>query len=146
MLAGAIADVARALGIKHRHADSWIPAWAGRDRSAAGERRGKRGSCRYSGGIGRQDNFFELGGHSLLAVRVVGRVRQALNINWQWLTFSGDRYWHLLPGRSLMCSLSNLTRRILGGVEADAELLTTPSCWSCAGGRTEEIVYGGDIA
>jgi amino acid adenylation domain-containing protein len=31
--------------------------------------------------VGRHDNFFELGGHSLLAVRVVGRVRQALNIN-----------------------------------------------------------------
>ena len=30
--------------------------------------------------IGRHDNFFELGGHSLLAVRVISRIRQALNM------------------------------------------------------------------
>jgi len=30
--------------------------------------------------VGRRDNFFELGGHSLLAVRVVTRLRQALNL------------------------------------------------------------------
>ena len=30
--------------------------------------------------VGRYDNFFSLGGHSLLAVRVVTRVRQALNV------------------------------------------------------------------
>jgi len=30
--------------------------------------------------VGRQDNFFELGGHSLLAVRVISRVRQALEV------------------------------------------------------------------
>ncbi len=30
--------------------------------------------------VGRHDNFFALGGHSLLAVRVVTRVRQALNL------------------------------------------------------------------
>jgi amino acid adenylation domain-containing protein len=29
--------------------------------------------------VGRRDNFFDLGGQSLLAVRLVGRVRQALN-------------------------------------------------------------------
>ena len=30
--------------------------------------------------VGRHDNFFELGGHSLLAVRMVTRLRQALNV------------------------------------------------------------------
>jgi arthrofactin-type cyclic lipopeptide synthetase C len=30
--------------------------------------------------VGRQDNFFSLGGHSLLAVRVVTRLRQAMNV------------------------------------------------------------------
>ena len=30
--------------------------------------------------VGRQDNFFELGGHSLLAVRVMARVREALQV------------------------------------------------------------------
>ncbi len=30
--------------------------------------------------VGRQDNFFALGGHSLLAVRVIARLRQALNL------------------------------------------------------------------
>jgi hypothetical protein len=30
--------------------------------------------------VGRHDNFFELGGHSLLAVRVLSRVRQALQV------------------------------------------------------------------
>ena len=29
--------------------------------------------------VGRRDHFFDLGGHSLLAVRMVGRVREALN-------------------------------------------------------------------
>ena len=32
------------------------------------------------GRVGRHDNFFELGGHSLLAVRLMSRLRQALNI------------------------------------------------------------------
>ncbi|HKQ04408.1 MAG TPA: amino acid adenylation domain-containing protein, partial [Blastocatellia bacterium] len=30
--------------------------------------------------VGRHDNFFEMGGHSLLVVRVIARLRQALNI------------------------------------------------------------------
>ncbi|HET7461132.1 MAG TPA: non-ribosomal peptide synthetase, partial [Longimicrobium sp.] len=30
--------------------------------------------------VGRRDHFFELGGHSLLAVRVISRVRQALDV------------------------------------------------------------------
>ena len=30
--------------------------------------------------VGRHDNFFELGGHSLLIVRIVSRVRKALNV------------------------------------------------------------------
>jgi acyl carrier protein len=30
--------------------------------------------------VGRHDHFFELGGHSLLAVRVISRVRQALEV------------------------------------------------------------------
>ena len=30
--------------------------------------------------VGRHDNFFELGGHSLLAVRVMSRMRQALDV------------------------------------------------------------------
>ena len=30
--------------------------------------------------VGRQDNFFELGGHSLLVLRVISRVRKAMNV------------------------------------------------------------------
>ena len=31
--------------------------------------------------MGRRDNFFELGGHSLLIIRVVSRLRKALNVD-----------------------------------------------------------------
>ena len=40
--------------------------------------------------VGRNDNFFELGGHSLLVIRVVSRVRKALNVD----VMIGDVFGH----------------------------------------------------
>ena len=62
--------------------------------------------------VGRHDNFFELGGHSLLAVRVLSRIRQALEVE-----LSLTQVFALPVLRLLAEAIAALPRRALSAIE-----------------------------